>query len=125
MTDFDTRLRQGLSEEDRAFLHDLEDGRGLFTQMGDTFRGPMSFWTGFAFLISLVFFGLTLYSGCRLWGAEDVQGERLWLAVFIWSSIAVGMTKIWFWLRMNHLSTLRELKKIELRLARMGEGPRG
>lgn len=124
MTEFDERLREGLSEDDRAFLRDLEDGRGLFTQMGDTFRGPMSFWTGFAVLISLVFFGLTLYSGWQLVGAASFQDGAIWLAVFTWSAIAVGMTKIWFWLRMNHLATLRELKKIELRIARL-EPPRG
>ena len=122
MTEFDDRLRGALSEDDRAFLEDLEGGRGLFAQMGETFHGPMSYWTGFAFLISLVFFGLTLYCGWRLLGVETALDGLVWLAGFTWSAIAVGMVKLWFWLRMNHLATLRELKKIELRLARMAPG---
>lgn len=32
--------------------------------------------------------------------------------------LAVAMIKMWFWMRMNHLALLRELKRIELRLAR-------
>lgn len=120
MTEFDTKLAADLSEDDRAFLQDLESGRGLFAQMGDTFRGPMSFWTGFAFLISLVFFGAALYCGYRLLHIEAPQDGFVWLAGFMWSTIAVGLTKLWFWLRINHLAVLRELKLIELRIAQKG-----
>lgn len=41
-----------------------------------------------------------------------------WLAIFLFAMIAVGLLKIWFWMRMNHLALLRELKRIELRLVR-------
>jgi hypothetical protein len=41
-----------------------------------------------------------------------------WLGVFLFAMIAVGLLKIWFWMRMNHLALLRELKRIELRLVR-------
>ena len=120
-TTFDDRLREELSAEDEAFLKDLEEDRGLFTQMGATFHGPMGFWTMFAFVISLIFFGLTIYCFVQLLGAETVSQSTAWLAGFIWSSLAVAMIKLWFWLRMNHLTTLRELKKLELRLTRLGE----
>lgn len=117
MTDFDTRLKQGLAAEDEAFLKTLESEDGLFRQMGDTFAGPLKYWTAFAFVLSLVFAGLAVYGLYQVWQADSMKEMFLWFGLFSFSALAVSMIKIWFWLRMNHLATLRELKRIELRLA--------
>ena len=54
MTDTpDTRIAQALSsqmsEDDQAFLDSLESERGLFTQIGDTWKGPMGGWAKLVF----------------------------------------------------------------------------
>ena len=118
MTSFETRLKDGLSAEDEAFLKNLEDGESLFGQLGATFAGPMKFWTGFAFVLSVVLFGLAVWSFVQMLAADDIREMLLWLAGVIFGVMAVSMIKVWFWLRMNHLAVLRELKRIELRLAR-------
>jgi hypothetical protein len=118
MSDYDVRLKDGLTADDEAFLKDLEDRRGLFSQMGDTFTGPMAGWTVFAWALSLVFFGVSIFCFYKLTGAQASPEGLLWMTGALAAWIAVGLVKVWFWLRMNHLATLRELKKIELRLAR-------
>ena len=45
MTDLDNRIRTALSADDEAFLNSLEKERGLFAQIGESFRGPMRFMT--------------------------------------------------------------------------------
>lgn len=120
MTEFDDRLRGALSADDQAFLQGLEDERGLFAQMGDTLTGPLKYWTAFAFVLSLIFLCGTIYCAIRLSQAESLTETALWLAGFMWTSLAVAMVKLWFWLRMNHLATLRELKRMELRLLKQG-----
>ncbi|MEO0983234.1 MAG: DUF6768 family protein [Pseudomonadota bacterium] len=122
MTEFDDRLRGALSADDEAFLNNLEDERGLFAQMGDTFSGPLKYWTAFAFALSLTFFGLGVYCFIRIFSAEGPNAIAAWLGGFIAAMISVGLVKLWFWLRMNHLATLRELKKMELRIAKMSDG---
>jgi len=121
MTDFDDRLRASLSTDDEEFLKSLENERGIFTQMFDTFQGPMRFWMGFVFLFSLVFFALAVRSVFGIMEADTLKGTALWLAAFFSGILGVSMFKIWVWMRMNHLGVLRELKKIELRVARLSD----
>ena len=75
-------------------------------------------WTGFAFVISFVFFGIAVGAGFQMYAATEPRLMVFWLGVFLFAMIAVGLIKIWFWMRMNHLALLRELKRIELRLVR-------
>ncbi|MEO0346296.1 MAG: DUF6768 family protein [Pseudomonadota bacterium] len=120
MTDnFDKRLFGELTADDAAFLEQLEEDRGLYTQMADAFAGPMRYWTVFAFVLSLVFFVGALYSLNELWAGPPLRESMLWLAMFGWLILAVAMIKIWFWMRLNQITLLRELKKIELQVSRL------
>lgn len=118
MSDFNTKLGEALSEEDEAFLRRLEDEPGLFRQLGNTFHGPLKFWTAYAVIMSLVIFGLSIYCFVQLWNAESTREQILWATGVGCSLLSVGLTKIWFWMRMNHLALLREIKRIELRMAK-------
>lgn len=119
MTDFDTRLRQSLEKDDAEFLKDLEDGRGLFVQMSQTFHGPMRFWTFFVGIIIFIMTGLGFYSIWHMFQAETTRGLLLWMSAAWAAWTAQVMLKQWIYDRMNTLSILRELKKIELRLIQL------
>ncbi len=116
MSDFENRLMEGLDSDDEAFLKNLEEGEGLFQQMGSTFRGPLGGWTIYAFILSFVMFGVGVWAMIEMLGAESLRETVLWFALLSAMLLAVSMIKIWFWLRMNHLATLRQLKLLELRL---------
>jgi hypothetical protein len=49
---------------------------------------------------------------------DDLKTVLLWLALSMWAFVALGLVKMWFWLRMNHLQTLRALKIISAQIAR-------
>ena len=118
MNTFEDRLMTSLNSDDEAFLKELEQDTGLFQQMGMTFTGPLRYWTAFAFLFILFFFGLGLWAVYNMFEAENLKTVILWGTLVGWCSLSVGMIKIWFWMRMNHLNVLRELKRIELRLVK-------
>ena len=121
MTKFDDDLATALSADDKAFLKDLENGRGMFDQLGATFQGPMRFWTYLMGLYSFVFFGLAVFCGWNAFVATDLRATVLWAAGTLIATLAVTMLKMWLFDRMNTLSLLGELKKIELRLAQLSE----
>ena len=121
MDSYDKRIFEGLTSEDQAFLKNLEDDRGLFTQMFATFDGPLKYWTIYVFVMTFAFFGLGVYAGFQLVAPESVQMIAVWTLVIWFCLFAVGMLKIWLFMRMNHLATRRELKKIEF-LVLKGQG---
>ncbi|MEM9842918.1 MAG: DUF6768 family protein [Pseudomonadota bacterium] len=118
MSSFEDRLLTSLNAEDEAFLKELEQDTGLFQQMGMTFTGPLRYWTAFAFVFSLFFFGLAIWGVVKMFETESLKHVMLWGTLVGFSSLTVGLVKVWFWMRMNHLNVLRELKRIELRLVK-------
>lgn len=119
MTEFDDRLRASLSPDEREFLDSLEEERGLFQQLGDTFRGPMKGWTIFANIFVMIATGVGIWAIVEMLSADTVRGLILWAALG-WAAwtMQIGL-KQWLWDRMNLLSVLRELKKIELRIIQL------
>ena len=118
MSSFEDRLMTSLSTDDEAFLKELEQDAGLFQQMGMSFSGPLRYWTAFAFVFSFFFFGLAIWGVYNMFQTEDLKTVVLWGTLVGFSSLSVGLIKVWFWMRMNHLNVLRELKRIELRLVK-------
>lgn len=121
MTKFDDDLRAGLTADDKAFLDDLENGRGLFDQLGATLHGPMRFWSYLITVVTFLWFCFAIYAGWRAIEAVELRETILWSAGFLLSFQAVGLLKMWMFDRMNLLSLLAEMKKIELRVAQLSE----
>ncbi|MEM9422196.1 MAG: DUF6768 family protein [Pseudomonadota bacterium] len=119
MSDFDKKMQRSLSVDDDDFLKNLEDGRGLFTQMGATFQGPMRFWSIFAWVVVGVATGLGFFCVWKMFGAPDTRSLILW-AAGAWAAWTVQVSlKQWAYHRMATLTILRELKKVELRVSRL------
>jgi len=121
MTDFDDRLRTSLSMDDEEFLKNLEGERGLFTQLAASFRGPMGVWTGFGMFLTLVLAILGFYCGFQAFAAAQTRELILWVTGAVLSFNGVSMLKMWMFNRMNMLAILREVKRLELRVAQLTE----
>lgn len=121
MDTYDKRILEGLTEDDQAFLKNLEDDRGLFTQMFATFHGPLKYWTIYVFILIFALLGLGVYAGFQLAATESLQMIVVWGLVIWFAIFAISLMKMWLFMRMNHLATLRELKKIEFYLLKQKE----
>lgn len=121
MTKFDDELGAALSTEDKAFLQDLENGRGLFEQLGATLQGPMRFWSYLITIVTFFVFMGVVYSGWRAFNAVDVREIILWSTGVVVLFMMVGFSKNWIFQRMNLLSVLTELKTLELRIAQLSD----
>lgn len=124
MTAFDDRIRDGLTADDEAFLKDLEDGRGLFRQLGGTLKGPLGGWSALAWGFAVVASVIGVFAVWRMFQADTTRGLILWAAA-AWAAWTIQINvKQWIYDRMNTLSILRELKKLELRVTRAEEARR-
>ena len=123
MTDTpDTRIAQALSEDDQAFLDSLEGERGLFTQIGDTWKGPMGGWAKliFAFTATLgVLFLFVIWKAAT--STDNIAAHTLWAISGVALLVVIGFAKEWMFARMNMLTVLREIKRLQLEVAMLRE----
>ncbi len=121
MTAIDDRLSAALDADDEAFLRELDDDRGLFAQFGDTMAGPLGGWAKLVFAVTVPLAAFMFYAVWQMFTVESTRELVLWTGGAFAAFTATGFVKQWFFERMNLIATLRELKRIELRLARLEE----
>lgn len=117
MTGIDDQISTALDEDDRAFLASLDEERGMFRQIGDSMHGPLGGWAKFSFTIAiLIGIGLA-YCFYRAVTAADLQPMVGWGMTTLGLLIMQGFLKEWMFARMNMLSVLREVKRLQLQVA--------
>ncbi|MBO6525812.1 DUF6768 family protein [Erythrobacter sp.] len=121
MTDIDDRIRGALDADDKAFLASLDEGRGLFSQMGDVLAGPLGGWSKLIFAVAFVLGITLLYLAWRFFTATSFEDAVWWGMVTLAALLMQGFIKEWFYARMNLLSMLRELKRLQLQVAMLSE----
>jgi hypothetical protein len=122
MTDVDNRIAAALDDDDRAFLASLDNSRGLFAQIGDTLGGPLGGWAKLVFVVSIF---LALFTGLAIWQLVTVDGTRelvLWAVAVVVAVVMQGFIKDWFFSRMNMLTILREVKRLQVQVAMLNDG---
>jgi hypothetical protein len=62
MTDTDDTITDALSADDREFLASLEGDRGMFQQIGDSWKGPGGGWAKVIFAFTVMVGGLLLFA---------------------------------------------------------------
>jgi hypothetical protein len=123
MTDTpDTRISEALSEDDQAFLDSLEAERGMFQQIGDTWKGPMGGWAkllfGFTVVLGVVFVFVLWKTATT---TDNVAAHTLWAIMGVALLVVMGFAKEWMFARMNMLTVLREIKRLQLEVAMLRE----
>lgn len=122
MTNLDQAIRQALSAEDAEFLAKFEKEQPLHEQVFGTFSGPMGALNVIAALITFALFGATLYCAWNMFQAADLRATLLWSVGVVVTMLAVAMLKIYFWMELNKNQVLREVKRLELQVARLRSG---
>ncbi|MEP0393270.1 MAG: DUF6768 family protein [Erythrobacter sp.] len=122
MTTPDERITAALDQDDQVFLASLDNGRGMFQQLGDSMHGPLAWWARFAFVIAIAIgIGLS-YSFFRAITADTTDAMMGWGLTSIGLLIMQGFLKEWMFARMTMLTLLSELKRLQVQVALLGEG---
>ena len=117
MDDLDRKIEAALSAEDRAILARYGE-QGVFGQWFGVYDGPARGVAVFATVITFALFFAAVYCGWRAVGASEAIDAVRWSAGGILLMVMVGFLKLWFWLRMESNRVLREIKRLELQIAR-------
>jgi hypothetical protein len=125
MTNLDQAIRQALSAEDAEFLARFEKEAPVHEQLFGTFRGAWGVLNVFGALLTFAIFGVFVYCVWNLFVTTDLRETVLWSVGALACATFIGMLKIWFWMEMQKNAILREVKRLELQVARLAARGRG
>ncbi len=119
MNQLDDAIRQALSAEDAAILDRVGKTPALWDAWFETFRGPFGGLNILGSIFAFVLFGVFVLCAWRFFEAVEARDMVTWGAGAVLSFFAVGMLKLWFWMEMQKNAVIREIKRLELQVARL------
>ncbi len=121
MSDLDRKIREALASEEAEFSPRTIEPP-LVEQVIDTFRGRSRWLVALVFAMITVWTVAAVVTAYQFFHADGTQAMIAWACGFGLSMIAIAMLKIWYWMELSKNAVLRELKRVELRVVRLGEG---
>ena len=120
---FDDLVAAALADEERDSPNWSEDqsARELLVEV---FRGRNRLFAALGVVLNLVFFAIGIGAAVAFTNAQDTRTMLLYGGASALSFAFVFMVKIWYWLEMSRLSLIREIKRVELQVARVSQQPR-
>ncbi|PCI03377.1 MAG: hypothetical protein COB78_10480 [Hyphomicrobiales bacterium] len=120
MTKLDQRIEEALEAEDRAMMEQLGE-QGILRQFGGLFQGKMAWITVVTVAAGLVLSIIGLYAAWKFATADDTNTMLRWAGIAWFGLSAQMLIKLWSWMRMETNRILREVKRLELQMARLLE----
>ena len=119
MNELDKKIREALREEDAEIFEDFGGEPSMLEMVFEVYRGRHRWLVALTTFWALVFFALAVLSAIRFFTTEDSRDMLLWAIGFIFCMAAVSMLKVWFWMELNKHAITREIKRLELQIARL------
>ena len=119
MNETNNKIRQALRTDDAEY--DLRREEGLRDMMVGAFRGKSRWLSVIAWVEMLLFSAVAVIAAIRFFQVAEVRDMILYAAAFLACLIVACLIKMWFWMLMNRNAVNREVKRLELRLAKLIE----
>lgn len=113
MNNLDERIRAAL-ETDGTTTSTVPS---IAEELLQTFRGQSRWMNRFAAVLSLLVFGLWIWTSIRFFQAEALDLKMEWAMGSLFCLLFISFLKVWFWMTMHSNRVLREVKRVELLLA--------
>lgn len=126
MDEFDSKIREALEQEDAEMLQRLDELRGrlnpevsLKEVIAESFQGRRRWIVRYVWFQMLVFAGLGILGTLLAFGAQE-SNYRVGFAIgTVLCMMVVAVSKLWYWMELNRRSVLREVKRLEVQIARL------
>jgi hypothetical protein len=120
MKNINQKILEALKDDKAAHEFSEEQANSL-QLIGQSFKG--TFRLSFAVVVSLqlIFAGLAIYCAYHLVNELDVGLKINWLAGTLSTVVAFAIARIWFFMELNRLSVIREVKRVELQISLLAE----
>lgn len=117
MSKLDAMIEEALNAEDRAAFAHYEE-QGLFGQIGGLFTGKLGWINAVQIVAQLALAAGGVYAAIRFIGLDDPAAMLRWGVLLLFLMMAVAVIKIMQWQQIQANRVIREVKRVELQLAR-------
>jgi hypothetical protein len=118
MNELDRRIREVLGPDEAAALGPFGEP-SLWEQVIETFRGRKRWLMVLAVVAILAFLVFAVVSAVCFFQAEGLREMIAWAGGFGLGLVAVTAGRLWFWMEMHKNAVTREVKRVQLQLARL------
>ena len=119
MNELDRKIQEALRKEDAELFAEFGDEPSILERVMETFRGKHRWLTFMGVFWGTVFLVLLTLAAVRFFKAEQTRELLLWAAACIVCTSAISMMKVWYWMELNKNALTREIKRLELQIARL------
>ncbi len=119
MNELDRKIQEALHKEDAELFEGFGGEQSLLEMVADTFRGKHRWLVAMMVFWKLVFFVLAVLTAVKFFHADTTRDIVMWATACILCMSAVSMLKLWYFLEMNKNALTREIKRLELQIARL------
>lgn len=115
----DEKIKHDLQSESPDFDEIAKDKEGLFDLVFGSFKGSMGRWVIFVNIFTLIATGVMLWTGYHFFTSSEIQDQVFWGVCMILAVFAQVALKQWLFMEMNRSSLMREIKRVEVAVARL------
>ncbi|ABV88264.1 DUF6768 family protein [Shewanella pealeana] len=118
--DIDEKIRQQLLKESEQINSQLKRDPSLFAMLGDAFKGRLGGWMILMSIIAFLLSLLMLWSGYQFFFVVESPVALIkWGVTLLLASMMQIAIKMWIYNEMNRNATAREIKRLELAIAKL------
>ena len=119
MNELDKKIKEALRNEDAELFEEFGGEPSVFEMLIETCRGRHRWLNLLGAFWTCVFLVLGVLSVIKFFGAESTRDQVMWAAACLVCVSSVSMLKIWYFLEINKNAITREIKRLELQIARL------
>ena len=115
----DEKIKRELESDIPELDKILVDDEGLFSRLSGSFRGGMKYWIIMIYFLTVVVGIMFLWTGYRFFISTELQEQIFWGICFIVALNMQGYLKQFLFIESNRNSIMREVKRVEIAVARL------
>ncbi|MEP1447993.1 MAG: DUF6768 family protein [Paraglaciecola sp.] len=120
MTNINQKILEALKEDKAANEFSEEQANALQLIM-QSFKGTFRLTFIVVVTLQLIFAGIAFYCAYQLVNESEIGIKINWLAGTLSAVMAFAIARLWFFMELNRLSIIREIKRVELQVSLLAE----
>ena len=113
--EIDKLIKETLTQEEAKFYDQLDE-QNLLDMLLGLFQGKNKWLMQVMNIMTLVFFGLFIYSVIQFFKVENTKELLMWGIGSLMFLSGMSMLKMFAWMQMDKNAILREVKRLELQV---------